>query len=90
VNEIESLFVDIFHEAKLAEDAPATVKTSMHRVRMYLHVWTKTADQRALAVQTRNVNRKPRSIQSVGGINKLPFRAANIKIVDELQDPYAI
>jgi len=84
VNEIELSFANIFHEAKLAEDAPVTVETSMRRVCMYLHVFTETVDQGTFAAEACNVNRKAGAIQSIGGVNELPFRPANIEIVDEL------
>jgi hypothetical protein len=51
---------------------------------------TETVDQGTLASQACNVNRKAGAIQSIGGINELPFRPANIEIVDELQNSYAI
>src|SRR5690348_7800029 len=86
VDDIELSFANIFHEAKLAEDAPATVETFVHRVCMYLHILTETVDQRTFATEASNVNRKARAIQSIGGINELPFRSANIEIVDELQN----
>jgi hypothetical protein len=90
VNEIELSFADIFCETKLAEDAPVTVETSMRRVCTYLHVLTQTLNQGTFRAQTGNVNGKPRAVQSISGIDELPFRSANVEIVDELQNSYAI
>jgi len=90
VNEIELSFADIFCETKLAENAPVTVETSMHRVCTYLHVLTETLNQGTFRAQTGNVNGKPRAVQSISGIDELPFRSANVEIVDELQNSYAI
>jgi len=51
---------------------------------MYLHVFTESVDQGTFTSEACNVNRKAGAIQSIGGVNELPFRPANIEIVDEL------
>jgi hypothetical protein len=63
------------------------IKPAAHGIRIHGHIGSQPVEQWAFATQTCDLDCKPTAVQSVGDINELPFRASDIEMIEELENP---
>src|SRR5262245_12524611 len=85
MNDVEAPLANIFQESELTKDAAVTVAVAIDRIGIYGHIGIETVQQGTDVAETCDIDREPRTIQSIGGIDKLSFRTADIEVTEELQ-----
>ena len=90
MHDVDPSASNVFREMKLAEDASKPVETALDGIPAHRHLRPQFFQERSIAQKTCDLDIESGGIQPVCGVNELPLGATDTKVVEELQNFYAI